>query len=154
MQPHEDPQQKETQDKSRPDSTTARKMFKIGKRIQEDEDESIQVISTEIVRPASVENESAGGGPRSRIGTPVPPEEAEALIKIVEEHDRKSPVDNYMLASSRLMLRKQLRQQTIGIPIIISKSGSCIIFIFSRQEYASGFQFSFHDPIQINELQQ
>jgi hypothetical protein len=56
--------------------------------------------------------------------SPLPDDEAQALLKIVEEQDRldrhktggvslSSDMDPYMLASSRLMLRKQLRQETI-----------------------------------------
>ena len=37
-----------------------KKVFKIGKQIIEDEDDSIQVISTEIVKEASVESKVAG----------------------------------------------------------------------------------------------
>ena len=37
-----------------------KKIFKIGKQIIEDEDDSIQVISTEIVKEASVESKVAG----------------------------------------------------------------------------------------------
>ena len=57
--------------------------------------------------------------PKSREGTPVPPEEAEQLLKIVDEQDRLDRQklglsgDSYMMTSSRLMMRKQLRQQTI-----------------------------------------
>ena len=36
-----------------------KKIFKIGKQIIEDEDDSIQVISTEIVKEASVESKVA-----------------------------------------------------------------------------------------------
>ena len=108
------------------------KKFKIGKQIEadEEEDDSIQVISTEIVKEASVESKSGSGlkpescentpvPPKSREGTPVPPEEAEELLKIVDEQDRLDRQklglsgDSYMMTSSRLMMRKQLRQQTI-----------------------------------------
>ena len=37
-----------------------KKVFKIGKQIIEDKDDSIQVISTEIVKEASVESKVAG----------------------------------------------------------------------------------------------
>ena len=37
-----------------------KKIFKIGKQIIEDEDDSIQVISTEIIKEASVESKVAG----------------------------------------------------------------------------------------------
>ena len=57
--------------------------------------------------------------PKSREGTPVPLEEAEQLLKIVDEQDRLDRQkfgisgDSYMMASSRLLMRKQLRQQNI-----------------------------------------
>ena len=99
--------EKEPQIKEEP-----KKRFKIGKQI-EPEEEDIQVISTEVMGEPSVESTSF----ETREGTPVPPEEAEALIKIINDHEKKvekPKVDDYMLASSRLMLRKQLRQQAIG----------------------------------------
>ena len=106
-----------------------RKKFKIGKQIEEDDDDSIQVISTEIVKEPSVEsttgsvrNQSNDKTPvpqKSTEGTPVPPEEAEQLLKIVDEQDRidrqKLGIsgDSYMMTSSRLLMRKQLRQQNM-----------------------------------------
>jgi len=108
-----------------------KKIFKIGKQIIEDEDDSIQVISTEIVKEASVESKAGSiltphsdemttpVPPKSREGTPVPLEEAEQLLKIVDEQDRLDRQkfgisgDSYMMASSRLLMRKQLRQQNI-----------------------------------------
>ena len=106
-----------------------RKKFKIGKQIEEDDDDSIQVISTEIVKEPSVEstagsvrnqsNDKTHVPPKSREGTPVPPEEAEQLLKIVDEQDRidrqKLGIsgDSYMMTSSRLLMKKQLRQQNM-----------------------------------------
>ena len=45
--------------------------------------------------------------------SPVPPDQAEQLLKIVEDHDKQEVADKYMMTSSRLLLRKQLRQETI-----------------------------------------
>jgi len=108
-----------------------KKIFKIGKQIIEDEDDSIQVISTEIVKEASVESKAGSiltpqsdemttpVPPKSREGTPVPLEEAEQLLKIVDEQDRLDRQkfgisgDSYMMTSSRLLMRNQLRQQNV-----------------------------------------
>ena len=57
--------------------------------------------------------------PKSREGTPVPLEEAEQLLKIVDEQDRLDRQkfgisgDSYMMTSSRLLMRNQLRQQNV-----------------------------------------
>ena len=95
------------------------KKFKIGKQIEDDD--FIQVISSEIIAaPENDETEAANTSNSTRNGTPVSPEEADKLLQIVDEQDRierqklgLSSPDNYMLASSRLMLRKQLRKETI-----------------------------------------
>ena len=51
-------------------------------------DDGIQVISSEIIEEPDKESYAATVIDHSRDGTPVPPEEAEALLKIVDEQDK------------------------------------------------------------------
>ncbi len=119
--------------------------FKIGKAIKDDDEEAIQVITTEIMEApdstllqegSSSAHDMSKSKSGSREGSPLSAMEAQALLRIVDEQDKldrekklttsssssrnqsqdllETNVDDYMLASSRIMLRKQLRQQAIG----------------------------------------
>ena len=91
---------------------SVRPKLKIG--ISLAKDDLIEVLDTEEIKEPSPKPSKVI--PKSE--SPVSPEEAQALLKIVDDYDRKSQepvpnVDNYMLASSRLMLKRQLRQNVV-----------------------------------------
>ena len=91
-----------------------RPKLKIGVSLAKDD--LIEVLDTEEIKEPPKPPKVI---PKSE--SPVSPEEAQALLKIVDDYDQKSQepvtavpnVDNYMLASSRLMLKRQLRQHTV-----------------------------------------
>ena len=93
-------------------SNVVRPKLKIGVSLAKDD--LIEVLDTEEIKESAPKASKVI--PKSE--SPVSPEEAQALLKIVDDYDRKSQepvptVDNYMLASSRLMLKRQLRQHTV-----------------------------------------
>ena len=77
--------------------------------------------------------------------SPVPPDEAAQLLKIVDDHD-KQEIDNHLIASSRLMLKRQLRQDTVDreaisdllkVPKSSNGSGETSSYNGDRTDYRS-----------------
>ena len=97
--------------------------------------EDITVVSSEIVEEVQ----------KIKEDSPVPPDEAAQLLKIVDDHD-KQEIDNHLIASSRLMLKRQLRQDTVDreaisdllkVPKSSNGSGETSSYNGDRTDYRS-----------------
>ena len=127
-------------------NVSVRPKLKIGVSLAKDD--LIEVLDTEEIKAPSPKPKVIP----KRSESPVSPEEAQALLKIVDDYDRKSQepavvpnVDNYMLASSRLMLRKQLRQETVA-KNLYSTAASEVLGTRSRTNQYSSDTYDYRPP--------
>ena len=132
---------------------SVRPKLKIG--ISLAKDDLIEVLDTEEIKEPSPKPSKVI--PKSE--SPVSPEEAQALLKIVDDYDRKSlepvpNVDNYMLASSRLMLKRQLRQNvvdknlfsTAAAEVLGTRSNRVKEALSSRTNHYSSDSYDYRPP--------